>query len=431
MRVLLLGAYGLIGAELARRLAQDGHEVIGLGRSRRAARRVPSVSRWIYADLRSLTEKNAWRFHLSRVEVVINAAGALQDGAKDDLSAVQDRSIRALIDACEQQESVRRFVQISAPGATADAETPFMRTKFVADEALKASNLDWVVFRPGLVISANAYGGTQLLRMLAAFPVVQPLTYGGRDLQTVAVSDVCDAVSRAVSGEAPSGDYDLVEPYAPRLRDIVLGLRAWLGYSAPLAVIEAPAWMAAPASWLADLAGWLGWRSPLRSTAMRVIANNVVGDPAPWRGVTGRDLKPLAHTLSDMPATAQERLYARAQLALPIVMLTLAAFWFASGLIGYAHVAAATTVLSGAIPYEAARTFVIGGSLLDMLLGVAVLFRRWSKAALIGMLVMTAGYVGASIVFTPHLWGDPMGPMVKAIPAAVLAFVALALLEER
>ena len=41
------------------------------------------------------------------------------------------------------------------------------------------------------------------------------------------------------------------------------------------------------------------------------------------------------------------------------------------------------------------------------------------------------GYLFASAVVTPHLWADPLGPMLKVLPAIGLAVVLHALAEER
>ena len=65
-----------------------------------------------------------------------------------------------------------------------------MRSKGDADAALCSSALDWVVLRPGLVLSPDAYGGTALLRAMAGMPWVQPIAFSGRPIQTVSVDDV-------------------------------------------------------------------------------------------------------------------------------------------------------------------------------------------------------------------------------------------------
>ena len=91
-----------------------------------------------------------------------------------------------MIAACEAA-GISRFVQISAPGATAAASTEFMRSKAAADARLKASSLDWTILRPGLVIGRDAFGGTALIRALAAFPLVVPLIRPCGQIQTIAL----------------------------------------------------------------------------------------------------------------------------------------------------------------------------------------------------------------------------------------------------
>src|SRR6185436_19870528 len=202
---------GLIGAEVVRRLRADGVNVVGFGRSVAKGRRLFPEMDWRAGDLRTLTTADDWAPLLASIDAVVNASGALQDGAKDTLALSHDQSIRSCIDACVRA-GVRKFVQISAPGAVADATTAFMRTKANADAALRASGLNWTILKPGLVISAYAYGGTALIRMLAAFPWVQPLTSSQARLQTVAAGDVAEAVALALTTERMARlDVDLVE----------------------------------------------------------------------------------------------------------------------------------------------------------------------------------------------------------------------------
>ena len=60
MRVSVFGL-GYVGSVSAAALAADGHEVVGVGRDRRAAARFPHVA-WVIADLARLREFYApWR----------------------------------------------------------------------------------------------------------------------------------------------------------------------------------------------------------------------------------------------------------------------------------------------------------------------------------------------------------------------------------
>ena len=64
---------------------------------------------WVEGDLRAMTAPQDWAAAINEVGTVVNAAGALQDGARDNVGAVHDTAIRALLAACTAQ-GVQRFV---------------------------------------------------------------------------------------------------------------------------------------------------------------------------------------------------------------------------------------------------------------------------------------------------------------------------------
>ena len=55
----------------------------------------------------------------------------------------------------------------------------------------------------------------------------------------------------------------------------------------------------------------------------------------------------------------------------------------------------------------------------------------FAARALQAMLLVTAGYLVGGALVRPDLWLDPMGPLLKSIPAAFLALAALTTLDER
>ena len=430
MRVLVLGAYGLIGLAVAKRLIAGGHSLVGLARSARRGRALLPEADWIGADISALTTPEDWKVHLKEIDAVVNASGALQSGLKDNVAAVQRDAIIALISACEAT-SVTRFIQISAPGASEMSDTAFYATKGAADAALKDSRLNWTIFRPGLVLARQAYGGTSLVRTLAAIPLVQPLVLANTPIQTVAVDDVADAVATALQTDLSGQDLDLVAPTPTSLSGLVLAMRRWLGFSRPRAVLALPLWIGRINALLGDLAGWLGWRPALRTSALKVLAKGVTGDPAPWQALAGKPTRTLAETLSETPATTQDRLHARAMLAFPFLLVLLSAFWIASGLIGLARHDAATAVLGDGLPAAFADIAVRTGSVIDIAIGALMLLRPTTRLACLASILVAAGYLIASALLTPALWADPLGPMVKVFPAIGLAVIVATLSQER
>lgn len=133
-----------------------------------------------------------------------------------------------------------------------------------------------------------------------------------------------------------------------------------------------------------------------------------------------------------MPATAQERWFARLYLLLPMIVGTLALFWILSGLIGLARFAAAREVLtSRGMSAGAAGLLVGGGALVDLALGAGVLVRRYARSAAVGMVAVSLTYLVGGTILAPDLLVDPLGPLVKILPALTLGVIGAALLDER
>lgn len=430
MRVLILGGNGFIGSEICRVLLAEGHAVTALARNPGSAkRRLPGVP-WLRRDLRAMRTAADWHF-LIEFDVVVNCAGALQDGARDDVRAVQENAMLALYEAAAAC-GLRLIVQISARTDGPGSDRDFLKSKRHADEALKGSGVPFVIIRPAIAIGRNAHGGSALLRALASMPWRTPLVYGDTPMQFTALADVVAAVRGALDGEIAAGsDMALAAPERLTLREAVALHRAWLGLP-PAPAMTVPVALARATTGIADLIGHLGWRSPLRSTAMAVAAGGVMEADAADRAPAGRVPASLAETLAANPAGVQDLWFARLYLLKPVVVGALSLFWLASGIIALARFDQSFAILHDALGSRSiANVLTAVTSVADILLGTGVLVRRFASASLIGMMLVSLVYLAAATVLTPYLWADPLGPLVKVLPAAVLALIALAILDER
>lgn len=429
-KAVVLGGYGLIGAACMRALAADGFAVSGIGRSRRSALASNPEANWVIRDI-PLIDVAEWKELLADADVVVNAAGALQDGGRDDLEAIHVTVLSRLVEAT--RDLPLRIVQISAAGVSPGASTEFFRSKARGDAILSEGAPNWVILRPVLVLSPEAYGGTALLRGVAGLPLILPRVLPEAQVQTVHIDDLAAAVVAAARGEVPSGLVaDLCEPDEQSFGMLLDRIRLWQGFPAPCFRPAFPDAMLRLVGWCADVLGHLGWRSPLRSTALRALSDGVRGDPAAWHGAGGKPCRPLAATLESLPASRQERLFARFYFLLPLAIAMLALFWCASGAITLIDPARAMMILGGRdIQAWIAVPTVLGGALADILLGVMILWRPSARMAAIGMIGLSVVYLVGSLMVAPDLWLDPLGPMVKVIPSVVLAAMVALTLEER
>jgi uncharacterized protein YbjT (DUF2867 family) len=427
VRVLVVGASGLIGAAVAARLRAEGHAITGVARGRLPLGGVHHLR----LDLAEARQPAVWLTRLQDIDAVVNCAGLLQDAPGESLQTVHIDAPRALFQACEQA-GVRRVVQISALGVDRKAPTRFSQTKLEGDKALMARELDWVILRPSVVIGRAAYGGSALLRGLAALPIV-PAAVDAGDIQPVHLDDLLDTIVFFLRPGAPARvALDLVGPKRFAFDALVALFRRWLGWP-PARRVRAPKPLFALLYRLGDLAGALGWRPPLRSTARREVERGATGDPGPWIAATGRRPRDLEQTLLAAPATVQERWFARLYLVKPFVLAMIVLFWTTTGIIalgpGWGY--GIELMNEGGVHGWPAAATVIGGALTDLAVGAAIAWRRTSERGLYVGALVTILYAVIGTILVPRLWADPLGPMLKVLPIVALHLAAMGMAEER
>lgn len=427
---VVLGGYGFIGSACLRALKADGFVVVGVGRSMRTGLRCDPDIRWLEHQI-PLTTTSEWVRDLAGADVVINASGALQDGARDSLREIHETAVIRLVEALSGSQV--RFIQISAAGVSDTAGTEFMRSKMRGDRTVMGSDLDWVILRPALVIGPQAFGGTALLRAIAGIPEIGLRVFPNSPVQTVSVEDVAKAVVLAARGEVASNTVaDLTETQPHRFQDVVEMIRRWQGFAEWRSYVTLPNILVKAIARLADGLGWLGWRSPLRSTALRVLEDGVTGNPQPWQTIAGVPCRALEETLASMPSTIQERWFARLFLLLPVGIATLSLFWITSGILGLADLEGVETILTNrGIDSPLSTTVISAAAAVDIVLGCAILLRSYARRAAFGMVAISAIYLAAATYLAPGLWSDPFGPVVKVFPSMALALFVAAILEER
>jgi uncharacterized protein YbjT (DUF2867 family) len=431
MRILLIGAYGFIGSEIARALMRHGHDVRGFGRDTEYGRRILPMVEWWQGDLADHPDAGSWVRPLTGVDAVVNASGLLQDEPGHAVAQVQQVAIAGLITASEWA-GMARYVQISAANAEPDAASIFLSSKAEVDRALGETGIPSVILRPGLVIGRNAYGGSELIRMAAAMPLLSPLPAESAAIQCVGMGDLTEAVVRALDPASPTGSFDLVERQPRSLANIVALHREWLGFAPARWTVSMPSWCMRGVAAVADGLGRLGWRSPLRTTALVSLAAGVSGNADDAIALIGHPAKPLETVLSAQPAGKQDRIAAQLALLMPIMLASLFLLWMGSAIATFCRFEEAVALLrAGGLQDSLARLLAGGGALVDAALALAMLHRRTVRRALLGTIAVTVVYLFAATVVRPDFWLDPLAPLLKVVPAATLSLATYVLLAKR
>src|SRR5262249_13174578 len=172
-KILVLGASGLIGRYVTDDLRIRGFETIGVARSLSASQRLNALD--LEMPIMSMTSAALARLLRDHgIDVVVNCLGVLQDGPGTDTRAVHRAFVERLLQAIKDSGQAIRLIHVSIPGAANEDRTAFATTKREAERLIAASGIPHAILRPGLVIAPAAYGGSAMVRALAALPFLLP-----------------------------------------------------------------------------------------------------------------------------------------------------------------------------------------------------------------------------------------------------------------
>ncbi|TWB07323.1 SDR family oxidoreductase [Bradyrhizobium stylosanthis] len=434
--ILVLGASGLIGRFVTDDLRMRGFRVVGVARSLSPAQKMSALDLELpilsldAAALARLLGEHA-------VDLVVNCLGVLQDGPGSDTGAVHRDFVARVLAAIGGSGRAIRLVHISIPGTHEADRTAFATTKREAERLIAASGIPHAILRPGFVVAPSAYGGSAMLRALAAFPVDLPDKEMATPFQPVAIEDIAatiawlaardidDASVRAVS-------WDLMQAEPVTMAGVIRQFRVAFG-TAGWRRIAMPSFMLGLGAKIGDLSNMLGWMPPMRSTAIAELRRGVRGDPSAWITATSIAPKTLVDAIGRHPATIQDKWFARLFLVKALIFASLVAFWLVSGFIALfvSYRAAAGILTAHHFPAALVDPITIGTSLMDMSIGVLIAFRRTAAVGLVAGIAASLGYMIGAAILTPDLWIEPLGALVKTGPAIVLMLVALLMLDNR
>jgi uncharacterized protein YbjT (DUF2867 family) len=168
MDVVIAGGHGQIGLLLGRLLVEDGHRVRGIIRKADQAPDLEAIG--VEPVVFDLENDDGLAAAIAGADAAVFAAGAGPgSGAERKFTMDRDGAIK-LIDAC-REIGAPRYVIVSSMGANAaitgdDVFSVYLRAKGEADDALRASGLDYTIIRPGALTNEPGSGFIALGRDL-------------------------------------------------------------------------------------------------------------------------------------------------------------------------------------------------------------------------------------------------------------------------
>ena len=239
MKVTIFGGSGYVGSYLIDELLENGHHpVLPIRPESRHKVNHPQHCTLIDGDI---ADPEVVRAATSGADAVIYNIGILREFPAKGVTyqALHFEGAKRAMDAAEET-GVHRFLLMSANGVKPDG-TGYQRTKFMAEQYLKTTSLQWTVFRPSVLFGdprGRMEFATQLYRDIVRSPLPAPLFYNGLlpvnagmfRMSPVHVKDVATAFVKALDMPEAAGQiYELCGPDALPWKDILQMIAAAAG----------------------------------------------------------------------------------------------------------------------------------------------------------------------------------------------------------
>ena len=289
MRIAITGGTGFVGGHLARALAAAGHHAVivarGLDRRDHTIRQLHNIT----FQASGTDDEDQLAAAFAGCDAVAHCAGINREHGSQTYARVHRQGTQSVVNAA-RRAGVKKIVLVSFLRARPGCGSGYHESKFAAEEIVRASGLDYTVFKPGVIYGAGDHMLDHLSHAFHTFPIFALVGFKAKLVRPLAVADFVRVMQAAlVEGRlsrqtvAVTGPEEM--PLTEAVRRVARAVR-----KRPL-MFPMPLWFHYAFGWFCEQMMTV----PLVSLAqVRILAEGVV-EPLPACDEVPEDLKPRRH----------------------------------------------------------------------------------------------------------------------------------------
>lgn len=286
MKIAITGGTGFVGSHLARALTQQGHQVAIIARG--ADKRNHTIRKLRNATFHPIgtSDEAELAAAFAGCDAVAHCAGINREIGSQTYQKVHIEGTRNVVNAA-RQAGVKKILLVSFLRARPASGSGYHESKFAAEEIVRASGLDYTIFKPGVIYGRGDHMLDHLSHAFHTFPIFALVGLREQPVRPLAVADFAHIMCAAITQDRltrqtvhVTGPEEMTLGEAVRRVARAVGKRPFM-FRMPL--------------WFHRAFGWVCERTmviPLVSSAqVRILSEGVVA-PLPVCPEVPEDLKP-------------------------------------------------------------------------------------------------------------------------------------------
>ena len=251
MKVFVTGATGFAGRYVVKELLKQGHEPVLLSRQINTPHnhQLPPLSPSLFVE-GDIIDSASLEKGVSGCDSVIHLVGIIRETGRNTFMNVHYKGMKHVVDVA-LSAGATRFIHMSAEGTKPHALSHYHQTKFMAEEYLKSSGLNYTIFRPSMLFGAGDKNFTVLADLIRKAPVIPVIGDGNYKWQPVSVRNVAELFVLALENKkAENKTYEIRGPDVFTFNEVLDTIMEVIGVTKPK--VHIPVGVARPIIYLLE-----------------------------------------------------------------------------------------------------------------------------------------------------------------------------------
>jgi len=190
LRIAITGASGFVGRHLVRVLSGKGHNLRLIVHRRRPQDDSDPSIEIVEGDVHNI---DSLKKAFAGIDVVYHLVGLIVETKEQTFEKTVAIGTAHVVEACLRC-GVGRIIYLSAAGTSPSAEAKYHQSKWKAEETVRNSGIDYVIFRPSVIFGEGDGFINMVVRMIEKYPVMPIVGDGKYQFQPVYIKDLASVM---------------------------------------------------------------------------------------------------------------------------------------------------------------------------------------------------------------------------------------------